>query len=134
MCSISNRHRRKGIGKISPYICREAHMGAYDPLTVEVMRVALNEAWREVREKDRNKFRQSDMAAKILQAAAQGERDPKKLKEAALGIAPDPLNFLAGLAKQVSAEIIGDSALQREGKKQVKASRRRKDEVSSKAQ
>ena len=61
-------------------------MAAFDTLTVEVMRVALNEAWRNVPEKDRTKWHQSDMAARILNVAAEGERDPKKLKAAALGI------------------------------------------------
>jgi len=67
-------------------ILQEAYMAAYDTVTVEVMRVALNEAWRDVPERDRNKWHQSDMAARILTVAAGGERDPKKLKEAALSI------------------------------------------------
>ena len=93
-------------------------MGAFDPIALEVMRVALDEAWRCVPESERTRHRHSDMAVRLLKAAGDGERDPKKLKEVALG-KPDAMDFLAGVAKQVTAEIIGDDALQREGKQQA---------------
>ncbi len=60
-------------------------MGSYDAPVVELMCVALNEAWRLVPEKRRSKYRRSEMALRLLEAASEGERDPKKLKEAALG-------------------------------------------------
>ena len=60
-------------------------MGAYDPIALEVMRVALDEAWRCVPERERTRHRHSDMAAALLAAAASGERDPAKLREIAIG-------------------------------------------------
>src|SRR4051812_37790182 len=88
------------------------------------MRVALDEAWRCIPERERTRHLHCDMAARLLRAAGEGERDPKKLKEVALGptLKVDALDFLAGLAKQVTAEVIGDEALQREGKQQAKRS------------
>ena len=63
----------------------EASVGAFDPLTVELMQVALSEAWRWVPKKKRTPALHANMAAKLLRAAADGERDPKRLKAVALG-------------------------------------------------
>ena len=101
-------------------------MAAYDPIALEVMRVALDEAWRCVPERERTRHRHSDMASRLLKAAGEGERDPKKLKEVALGQLPtDTLDFLAGIASQVVAEVVGDETLRREGKKQARRGTKR---------
>ena len=60
-------------------------MGAFDPKTVELMQFALSEAWQRVPKKKRTPAFNADMAAKLLRAAADGERDPKRLLAVALG-------------------------------------------------
>ena len=77
----------------------------------------MKEAWRDVPAKKRNKTLKAEMATKILHAAAGGERDPKRLKEVALG-RPDPFE-LPGLAKQVAVEAISGKAATRTGKKRA---------------
>jgi hypothetical protein len=53
--------------------------------TVEILRAVLDEAWASLTPTQQMSTRRSDMAAAILHAAAQGERDPLKLKDTALG-------------------------------------------------
>jgi len=52
--------------------------------TVDFLRSILDEAWASLTPKQMSMTR-SDMAAAILQAAAQGERDPDTLRDIALG-------------------------------------------------
>jgi hypothetical protein len=65
------------------------------------------------------------MASRLVRAANEGERDPKKLRDAALGLplSYDFLDNLACLAKQVIAEIDGDASLHEEGRDLVPGSR-----------
>jgi len=51
--------------------------------TVKLLRSVVKDAWSSLTPIQRKGVRRSDMAAAILQKAAQGERDPVKLKEVA---------------------------------------------------
>ena len=51
--------------------------------TVKLLRFVVKDAWGSLTPMQRKGIRKSDMAAAILQEAAQGERDPIKLKEVA---------------------------------------------------
>jgi hypothetical protein len=63
---------------------------SYDPETLGVLSLVFDEAWKDVQAMlgrtplDPNDLR-SDLAARILAAAAKGERDPRRLKLIALG-------------------------------------------------
>jgi hypothetical protein len=58
--------------------------GVYNNDDVALMRSALDEAWDALSADKRASVLRSDMACRMLDAAAKGERDPVKLKEAAL--------------------------------------------------
>ena len=51
--------------------------------TVKLLRSVVKDAWGSLTPEQRKGVRRSDLAAAILQEAAQGERDPVKLKEVA---------------------------------------------------
>jgi hypothetical protein len=59
-------------------------MSAYDPETLNIMRDALDQAWALLPEDSRNKHLKIDMADRVLRKAALGERDPARLRIAAL--------------------------------------------------
>jgi hypothetical protein len=58
--------------------------GCYDPETIQVLRVALDEAWAALPEERRKTTEKSELAERILVAAAAGERDPDRLRRRAL--------------------------------------------------
>jgi hypothetical protein len=57
---------------------------AYDQEVITLMRSALDEAWSQLTPIEQTKTLKSDLAARILRAASLGERDPIKLRAAAL--------------------------------------------------
>jgi hypothetical protein len=59
-------------------------MGAYDPETLTILRKALDDAWSLLSDERKALIRKSDMADRILRRAETGERDPVKLRTAAL--------------------------------------------------
>ena len=59
-------------------------MGAYDPETLIILRNALDEAWALLSEDRRASTLKSDVASRILRSAAEGERDPVRLRSGAL--------------------------------------------------
>lgn len=59
-------------------------MGAYDPETLTILRKALDDAWSLLSDERKALIRKSDMADRILRQAENGERDPGKLRAAAL--------------------------------------------------
>jgi hypothetical protein len=59
-------------------------MGAYDPETLTILRKALDDAWSLLSDERKALIRKSDMADRILRQAENGERDPIKLRAAAL--------------------------------------------------
>jgi hypothetical protein len=59
-------------------------MAAYDPETLFLLRKALDEAWSLLSEERRATTLKSEMAHRILKRAAAGERDPIRLRAAAI--------------------------------------------------
>jgi len=49
------------------------------------MKTVLEESWASLQPEQQQKFVKSDLAQRILAAAADGERDPIRLREQALG-------------------------------------------------
>ena len=62
-------------------------MALYDPETLMVLRNALDEAWALLPDNRKSTSQKSDMAQRILKKAAEGIRDPGRLRAAAL-VAP----------------------------------------------
>ena len=60
-------------------------MSAYGLATIDIMRAALDEAWESLSDVEKARSSRSQLAVRILAAAADGERDFERLKEAALG-------------------------------------------------
>jgi hypothetical protein len=56
----------------------------FDPDTVSLLRAALADAWASLDREQQASTSQSMLAEGILNSAAQGERDPERLREAAL--------------------------------------------------
>ena len=59
--------------------------GYFDPETIDAMRAALDEAWAALRPEQQYELRRAELAQRILEAAAQGERDRDRLRDQALG-------------------------------------------------
>ena len=59
-------------------------MAQYDPETLTVLRAALDEAWALLPENRKSEAQKSDMAQRILRKAAEGVRDPFRLRASAL--------------------------------------------------
>ena len=58
--------------------------GAYDPATLTLLRSVLDDAWDELPPARRASTPKSEVAVRILRLARRGERDPSKLRAAAL--------------------------------------------------
>jgi hypothetical protein len=59
-------------------------MARYDPETLTVLRIALDEAWALLPDDRKSESQKSDMAQRILKKAAEGVRDPVRLRASAL--------------------------------------------------
>jgi hypothetical protein len=59
-------------------------MPRYDPETLIVLRTALDEAWALLPDNRKSDGQKSDMAQRILKKAAEGVRDPVRLRASAL--------------------------------------------------
>ena len=57
---------------------------SYDPETIEMMRTVLDEAWGLLEPKQRAFTNKTEIAVRILRLAAQGVRDPVRLRTYAL--------------------------------------------------
>jgi hypothetical protein len=57
---------------------------SFDPETVEILKTVLEDAWASLVPAQQALTTKSDMAARILEAAADGELDPAKLRTTAL--------------------------------------------------
>lgn len=57
---------------------------SFDPETVSLLRETLDEAWRSLRPEQRATTSRTLLAEGILKLAAKGERNPKRLRDAAL--------------------------------------------------
>ena len=60
-------------------------MSAYALATIDIMRAALDDAWESLSHLEQSRSSRSQLAVRVLAAAADGERDFERLKEAALG-------------------------------------------------
>ena len=60
-------------------------MSAFEPTTLENMQAALDAAWDEMSDVEQEHSSRSQLAARILAAAEDGERDIDRLTAAALG-------------------------------------------------
>jgi len=56
----------------------------YDPETIAVMKSVLEDSWASLRPDQQRASLKTDLAQRILAAAANGERDPTRLREEAL--------------------------------------------------
>jgi hypothetical protein len=54
--------------------------GAYDPETLTLLRTALDAAWEALPPERHLQTTKSELAARLLHLAAQGERDPDRLR------------------------------------------------------
>jgi hypothetical protein len=54
--------------------------GAYDPETVSLLRTALDQAWATLSPHQRAGITKSELAQRLLEFAALGERDPVRLR------------------------------------------------------
>jgi hypothetical protein len=54
--------------------------GSFDPETIALLRTVLDEAWVNLLPKQQSHTSKSDLAVRILTLAAQGERDPVRLR------------------------------------------------------
>ena len=56
----------------------------FDPETIEVLRIAMDEAWASLLPRQQALISKTDLAERILALASIGERDPNRLRTAAL--------------------------------------------------
>ena len=56
----------------------------FDPETIEVLRTALDEAWASLLPRQQARINKAELAERILALASVGERDPIRLRSAAL--------------------------------------------------
>ena len=60
-------------------------MAAFSPETIELLRSVLDDAWESLRPEERACTSKTAIAGRVLDVAAAGERDPLRLREAAVG-------------------------------------------------
>ena len=56
----------------------------YDPETITVLKDVLETAWDSLPQEQRSEISKTELASRILKAAADGERDPVRLRATAL--------------------------------------------------
>jgi hypothetical protein len=67
-------------------------MDALTPDTLKLLQSVLDDAWNSLRLEERARTSKTQVAVRILEAAAEGERDPIRLRiEAMTGIVTSPL-------------------------------------------
>ena len=59
----------------------------FDPETVAILRESLDNAWASLRPEQQAAMLKTALAGRMLKSAAQGERDPDRLRDAALDLA-----------------------------------------------
>lgn len=65
-------------------------MSVYDPETLNLLRIALDQAWLRLPDNRKTTALKSEMAQRILRKASEGVRDPIRLQAAALAAAARP--------------------------------------------
>jgi hypothetical protein len=71
---------------------------SFDPETVSLLRETLDDAWGSLRPEQRATTSRTLLAEGILKLAAKGERNPKRLRDAALRPLPPSTDRLSNLA------------------------------------
>ncbi len=66
--------------------------GYFDLDTVALLRETLDDAWDILRPRQQARVQKTALAKRILECAAKGERDPERLREAALMVAAEAAN------------------------------------------
>ena len=66
-------------------------MAAFSPETIELLRSVLDDAWESLRPEERACTSKTAIAARILEMAAAGERDPVRLRAEAAGVVTSAL-------------------------------------------
>lgn len=61
-----------------------AQVAAFSPETIELLRSVLDDVWESMRPDERACTSKTEIAARILEVAAIGERDPIRLREEAV--------------------------------------------------
>jgi hypothetical protein len=80
-------------------------MPRYDPETLMLLRTALDEAWALLPDYRKSGTQKSEMAQRILKQAAEGVRDPIRLRAAALiGAVDGPIQTAEGHRGSAPAE------------------------------
>jgi hypothetical protein len=69
----------------------------FDPATVQLMKASLEEAWEMLGPIEQAKTNKQTLAVRVLRAAAQGERDPIRLRTWALVRAVPPTIVSPGI-------------------------------------
>lgn len=67
--------------------------GSFDPETIQLLRAALDQAWRSLSPGQQAHTTKSFIAQRILKLAAQGERDPVHLRSYALATITLPMKI-----------------------------------------
>ena len=90
---MSNLRRvRTGIIKVTRMADTKQNT-RFDPETVALLRQALEDAWASLRSDQRTRISRTLLAEAIVKSAAEGERDPERLRDAALKVGlSHPLN------------------------------------------
>jgi hypothetical protein len=60
---------------------------SFDPETVALLRETLDDAWASLRPEQQATMQKTALAERMLKSAARGERDPDRLRDAALDLA-----------------------------------------------
>jgi hypothetical protein len=80
---------------LGPLHPNEVNMSAvYNRDEIALMKSALDEAWQALPAEKKDNASRVDMACVLLDAAARGERNPEKLKQAALRLGAAPISGL----------------------------------------
>jgi hypothetical protein len=74
----SNSDRREGT-------CLEIGSGSFDPETLVILETAFDEAWITLKSNGSSNIRPNELARRICHLAMEGERDPVRLHDRALG-------------------------------------------------
>ena len=66
--------------------------GSFDPETIKLLKAALDQAWLSLSPRQQAHTTKSYLAQRILKIAAQGERDPVRLRSCALAAVEPGMN------------------------------------------
>ena len=98
-CHLCVKQRVNNLGQERTGLIKATRMtetkqpAQFDPETVALLREALDDAWSSLRPDQRARMSRTLLAEGIIKSAAEGERDPERLRDAALKVGlSHPLN------------------------------------------